>query len=61
MLHLFDQKYNSNGNIVKMYYNFKLFSTLIYFKMLIISVMTQLNFQHHYNFFTIIKQQKQSW
>ncbi len=35
--------------IVKMYYDFKLFSILIYFKMLIISVMSKLNFQHHYS------------
>ncbi len=34
MLHLSDQKYSKNFNIVKYYYNLKeLFSILMYFKM----------------------------
>ncbi len=33
MLHLFDQKYSKNGNIVKYYYNIKNFFIWLYLKM----------------------------
>ncbi len=43
-------KYSKNSNIVKYYYNLKeLFSFLIYFKIVFISVMIKLMFQQHYS------------
>ncbi len=46
-LHLFDQKYSKNSNIVKCYYTSKYgrFSILIYFKMQFIFFMAKLNFK----------------
>ncbi len=45
-LHLFDQKYSKNKNIMKNCYNLKyLFSICIYFKITFIPVIAKLNFQ----------------
>ncbi len=49
-LHLLNQKYTKNRNIVKYLYNSKKLSfILIHFKMQFIPVMATLNFQHHYS------------
>jgi len=47
-LHLFDQKYSKNSNIVKYYYHLKeLFSICKYFSKCNLFLWSNLNFQHH--------------